>query len=65
MECNRKKVFCIQRKIYKYSKVDNQIQVHKLQKLLINSFDSKLLAVRKITQDNSGKKTAGVDKSVS
>jgi len=56
-----KKVFCIQRKIYKYSKVDNQIQVHKLQKLLINSFDSKLLAVRKITQDNSGKKTAGVD----
>ena len=29
--------------------------------LLINSFKSKLFAVRKVTQDNKGKKTAGVD----
>jgi RNA-directed DNA polymerase len=56
-----KKVFSLQKKIYKYSKANNQIQVHKFQKLIINSFYSKLLAVRKVTQDSSEKKTAGVD----
>lgn len=56
-----KKVFSLQKKIYKYSKSNNLKLVHKFQKLLIYSFDSKLLAVRKVTQDNSGKKTAGVD----
>ena len=35
--------------------------VHKLQRLLLNSRAAKLLAVRKVTQDNQGKKTAGVD----
>lgn len=56
-----KKIFSLQKKIYMYSKINNQVQVHKFQRLLISSFDSKLLAVRKVTQDNSGKKTAGVD----
>lgn len=56
-----KKVFNLQKKIYQHTKSNNLKLVHKLQKLLINSFDSKLLAVRKVTQDNSGKKTAGVD----
>lgn len=56
-----KNVFNLQKKIYKYSKANDLIQVHRFQKLLINSFKSKLLAVRKVTQDNSGKKTAGVD----
>jgi len=41
------------------SKVD--FDVIKLQKILINLPEAKLLAVRKITQDNRGKKTAGVD----
>ena len=36
--------------------------MYKLQKLLINSHTAKYLAVRKVTQDNKGKKTAGVDK---
>ena len=33
----------------------------KLQKLLIKSWGAKCLAVRRVTQDNTGKKTAGVD----
>jgi RNA-directed DNA polymerase len=35
--------------------------VRKLQRLLIHSWSAKLLAVRKVTQDNQGKRTAGVD----
>ena len=56
-----KNVFNIQKKIYKFSKINDSKQVYRYQKLLITSLKSKLLAVRKITQDNSGKKTAGVD----
>lgn len=56
-----KDVFSLQRKIYLSSKQNDLTQVHKYQKLLINSFKSKLLSVRVVTQDNSGKKTAGVD----
>ncbi len=35
--------------------------VHKLQKLLTKSRAARLLAVRRVTQDNQGKNTAGVD----
>ena len=35
--------------------------VRKLQKTLMRSWSAKALAVRKVTQDNQGKKTAGVD----
>ena len=56
-----KDVFSLQKKIYHYSKLNDLIQVHKCQKLLITSLKSKLLAVRVVTQDSSGKKTAGVD----
>jgi RNA-directed DNA polymerase len=35
--------------------------VEKLQKLLLKSEAARLLAVRRVTQDNQGKKTAGVD----
>ena len=35
--------------------------VRKLQRLLMHSWSAKLLAVRKVTQDNQGKKTPGVE----
>jgi RNA-directed DNA polymerase len=35
--------------------------VHRLQRLLINSWSARCLAVRRVTQDNQGKNTAGVD----
>ncbi|MEB3884016.1 reverse transcriptase N-terminal domain-containing protein, partial [Lyngbya sp. CCY1209] len=33
----------------------------RLQRLLLKSYYARLLAVRRVTQDNQGKKTAGVD----
>jgi RNA-directed DNA polymerase len=50
-----------QNKIYAARKERNIRKVRKLQKLILNSYDFKKLAVRKVTQLNRGKKTAGVD----
>ena len=55
------RVWRLQTKIYDCSLKGNKVQVIKLQKILINLFEAKLLAVRKVTQDNRGKKTAGID----
>ncbi len=54
-------VFKMQKRIFKASQQGNVKLVHKLQRLLLNSWCSKLLAVRRVTQDNQGKKTAGID----
>ena len=53
--------FRIQKRIYRASQRGNQRAVHKLQKLLMKSEAARLLAVRRVTQENQGKKTAGVD----
>jgi RNA-directed DNA polymerase len=42
-------------------KKGNKSDVVKFQKLLLSLFEAKLLAVRKVTQDNRGKRTAGID----
>lgn len=54
-------VYRIQKRIFKAKERGNQRAVQKLQKLLLKSRASRLLAVRRVTQDNQGKKTAGVD----
>ena len=36
-------------------------RVRKLQKTLMRSWSNRVLAVRRVTQDNQGRKTAGVD----
>ena len=54
-------VFRIQKRIYRASQRGNHRAVQKLQKLLTKSEAARLLAVRRVTQDNQGKKTAGVD----
>ena len=56
-----KSVFKLQKRIYQASKNDNVRKLRKLQKTLLNSYHAKLIAVRRVSQDNSGKKTAGVD----
>jgi RNA-directed DNA polymerase len=56
-----KHVFRIQKRIYRASQRDKTRAVQKLQKLLMKSEAAWLLAVRRITQDNHGKKTAGID----
>src|SRR2546429_9822355 len=53
--------FRIQKRIYRASQRGNQRAVQKLEKLLMKSEAARLLAVRRVTQDNQGKKTAGVD----
>jgi len=54
-------VFKLQKRIYQASQRGDTQAVHKLQRLLLNSWSAKCLAVRRVTQDNRGKNTAGVD----
>jgi len=54
-------VFKLQKRIYQASQRGDVKTVHRLQRLLMKSWSAKHLAVRRVTQDNQGKKTAGVD----
>lgn len=54
-------VFKLQRRIYRASQAGEVGKVHKLERLLLSSFSAKCMAVRRVTQDNQGKKTAGID----
>ena len=56
-----KQVFKLQKRIYQASERGDVKVVRRLQKLLISSWSAKAIAVRKVTQDNQGKKVAGVD----
>ena len=56
-----RKVFKLQRRIYRASRRRQVKLVHKLQRLLVKSWYGRLLAVRRVTQDNRGKRTAGID----
>ena len=55
------RVFKLQKRIYRASLSGDVAKVHKLQRLLLRSWCAKLLAVRRISQDNPGKNTAGID----
>lgn len=54
-------VFKLQKRIFKASQRGDGRTVRHLQKTLMRSWSAKCMAVRKVTQDNQGKKTAGVD----
>ncbi len=58
----QKAVWKLQKRIYQAYISGNVRKGRRLQKTLLNSYYNRLLAVRKVTQDNQGKKTAGVDK---
>ena len=55
------KVFKLQKRIFRASQHGHVKTLHRLQRLAMTSRAACLLAVRKVTQDNRGKKTAGVD----
>jgi RNA-directed DNA polymerase len=57
-----RKVFKLQKRIYQATRRGDVKAVHRLQRLLTKSWSSKCLAVRRVTQDNQGKRTAGVDR---
>jgi RNA-directed DNA polymerase len=54
-------VFKLQKRIYQASLSGDVAKVHKLQRLLLRSWYARLLALRRISQDNQGKHTAGID----
>jgi RNA-directed DNA polymerase len=58
------RVLRYQTRIFKASKENNIPKVRCLQKRLLNSLDAKLVAVRRVTTLNKGRKTLGVDKQV-
>ncbi|MBP0011431.1 group II intron reverse transcriptase/maturase [Roseofilum sp. Belize Diploria] len=57
----QRKVFKVQKSIYKAVKSGQNAKARKLQKILSKSYYARLLAVRRVSQDNQGKKTAGID----
>ena len=54
-------VFKLQKRIYRAAQRGDKRMVRRLQRLLVSSQAAKKIAVRQVTQDNQGKKTAGVD----
>ena len=51
----------LQKRIYKAASQGKTEIVHNLQRKLMRSWSARVLSVRRVTQDNAGKKTAGVD----
>jgi RNA-directed DNA polymerase len=54
-------VYRLQKRIYRASQRGNRRAVPKLQKRLMKSEAARMLAVRRVTQENRGKRTAGID----
>ena len=54
----------LQERIYRASTNKEWKKVKNLQKLLVRATSNKLLAIRRITQENQGKHTAGIDRVV-
>jgi RNA-directed DNA polymerase len=54
-------VHTLQRRIYRAEQQGQRRTVKSLQRLLLRSTSAKLLAVRRVTQDNQGKRTSGID----
>jgi RNA-directed DNA polymerase len=57
----QREVFKLQKRIYRASCRDDVRTVHRLQRLLMKSRSARLLAVRRVAQENQGKRRAGVD----
>lgn len=51
----------LQQRIYRAESLGNRRKIRQLQRLLMRSKAALLLSIRRITQENKGKKTAGVD----
>src|SRR5438874_753573 len=56
-----RQVFKLQTRIYRAARRNDVKTVHRLQRLLMASWAARCLAVRRVSQDNRGKRTAGVD----
>src|SRR4028118_841521 len=54
-------VFKLQKRIFRASSRGDVKAVRRLHKTLMRSTSGKMLSVRRVTQDNQGKNTAGID----
>jgi RNA-directed DNA polymerase len=57
----QRNVFRLQKRIYRAKQRGDVRTVHNLQRLLLRSRSARFLAVRRVSQDNRGKRTPGVD----
>jgi RNA-directed DNA polymerase len=57
----QKILFRLQKRIFKAVREGNKAKAKKLQKLVLSSYSARMLAIRQVTQLNTGKKTAGID----
>ena len=57
----QRNVFRLQKRIYQAKLRGDVRTVHNLQRLLLHSRSARFLAVRRVSQDNRGKRTPGVD----
>ena len=57
----RKRVKNLRRRIFRATQKQQWNQVRSLMKLMLRSFSNLLLSVRKVTQENKGKRTPGLD----
>ena len=57
----RRNLFRLQKRVYEAIRVRDKRKVMSLQKLILKSTAARLLAIRQVSQLNSGKKTAGID----
>lgn len=58
----KKRVRNLRQRIYRATQNGQWNKVRSLMQLMIRSFSNLLLSVRRITQENQGKNTAGIDK---
>ena len=56
-----RRVYKLQKRIYQASIRGDVKAIRRLQKTLMKSWSARALSVRRVTQDNQGKQTAGVD----
>jgi RNA-directed DNA polymerase len=54
----------LRQRIFRASREGDTRTVRSLQKLMLRSYSNTLLSVRRVTQDNAGRRTAGVDRVV-
>ena len=57
----QKVLFRLQRRIFKAIREGDRAKAKRLQKLVLSSHSARMLAIRQVTQLNTGKKTAGID----
>ena len=57
----QKILFRLQRRIFKAVREGDKAKAKRLQKLVLSSYAARMLAIRQVSQLNTGKKTAGID----